>query len=95
MSTPQLSDEAKVLLKEASQDSQGLVLHQPSVTEITIWTNGKNVIPNQNPRIIAKWKAALKELKEADLLENEDLQDELFRITRRGYEVADTIEEAT
>ena len=92
---PQLSDEAKVLLKEASQGSQGLVLHQPSVTEITIWTNGKNVIPNQNPRIIAKWKAALKELKEAELLENEDHQDELFRITHRGYEIADMIEGAT
>ena len=65
------------------------------MTEITIWTNGKNVIPNQNPRIIAKWKAALKELKEAELLENEDHQDELFRITHRGYEIADMIEGAT
>ena len=94
---PQLSDEAKILLKEASQDSYGYI-----VCEIHNGTairsgenrfNNTNIIPDQNPRVLARWRAALKELKEADLLE--DTNGGYFLITHRGYEVADMIEVTT
>ncbi len=96
---PQLSDEAKVLLKEASQDSYGYIVHQ--ISNGTVIQRGENrfndtnIIPDQNPRVLARWRAALKELKEADLLEDVKNQGEYFRITHRGYQVADMIEETT
>ena len=98
---PQLSDEAKIILKEASQDGVGLVSHHASVRETTIWVNSKNVIPNQNPRIIAEWIAAVQDLVDASLLDEADPElyrmapQKLFRITHRGYKVADMIEGAT
>lgn len=99
---PQLSDEAKVLLKEASQDKAGRVLHYASMTETAILVNDKNMIPDQNPRVVAKWNAALQELVAASLLENSTTRfdhpnprQKLFQITHRGYEVADMIEVTT
>ena len=102
---PQLSDEAKILLKEASQDSRGYILYYVGNNRTVIQSgdNGlrdANIIPDQNPRIVAQWRVALEELKEADLLE--DIGKERivfdvtgFQITHRGYEVADAIEVTT
>ena len=114
---PQLSDEAKVLLKEASQDRYGYISYHVTSDEIVIRLGGdgiinedgtindKNLIPDQNPRVVAQWKAALKELTTMDLLENADrgntslqirrLQTIEFLITHRGYRVADMIEVTT
>ena len=102
----QLSDEAKVLLKAVSQDRYGYISYDVKSYEIVIrlsgdGINGKNRIPNQNPRVVAQWKAALKELTTADLLENiggrKDtmFQTTQFQITYRGYEIADMIEVKT
>lgn len=96
---PQLSDEAKILLKEASQDSKGLIWCYANASGMFIQTDdnipsGKQIIPDRNPRVVAQWRAALKELKTADLLENTD-REEIFGITYRGYEVADMIEVTT
>ena len=97
---PQLSDIAKMLLKEVSQDSQGLIWYyfiggEPAIQIGGSTFDGENIIPDQNPRIVAQWRAALKELKEAELLEDEDSPGYRFLITHRGYEVADTIEVTT
>lgn len=104
---PQLSDEAKVLLKGGSQDLYGYISYRVGSNEIVIrfgedgifnedgTINDKNLIPDQNPRVVAQWKAALKELKEADLLEDVKNQGERFQITHRGYKVADMIEVPT
>ena len=93
---PQLSDIAKILLKEVSQDSQGYIRYFFSRGETLILIDdGKNIIPDQNPRIAAQWRAALKELKDAELLEDEGNRGEVFVITPRGYKVTDTIEETT
>ncbi len=96
---PQLSDEARILLKEASQDSKGLIWCYANASGMFIQTDdnvpsGKQIIPDRNPRVVAQWRAALKELKTADLLENTD-REEIFGITYRGYEVADMIEVTT
>lgn len=99
---PQLSDIAKLLLKEVSQDSQGFIWYHYLGNETIIQTGNvgydyesANLLPNQNPRAISQWRAALKELTEADLLEDVRNQGERFQITHRGYEVADMIEVPT
>ncbi len=59
---PNLSHEARVLLKEASQDSHGTILHVRYIGGTAIQTNGKNVIPSSDRREVAKWEQALEEL---------------------------------
>jgi len=96
---PQLSDEAKILLKEASQDSRGYIVNEiRNENAIRSGDNrfsDTNIIPDQSPRVLARWRAALKELKEADLLEDIGNRGKDFQITDRGYKVADTIEWTT
>ena len=72
---PQLSNEAKVLLKEASQDSYGYIVFEVTAYETAIRRsdsgfNGKNLISDQKSRVVARWRAALKELTTGNLLEN-------------------------
>ena len=93
---PRLSDIAKILLKEVSRSSQGYIRYYFSRGEtIILIDDSKNISPDQSPRIAAQWRAALKELKDTELLEDEGNQGEVFAITPRGYEVADTIEVST
>lgn len=89
--TPSLSNEARVLLKKASLDSQGSILHLQYMGGTSIQTNGKNLITEQTPREIAKWEAALNELVIADLLLDRGYKGEVFSLTDLGYKVADTI----
>ncbi len=93
---PQLSDEAKVLLKEVSQTSQGYIYFNWEDARLLIGTgpNRKNLIPDENPRVVAQWRAVLKELIDAELLDDTDNRP-VFPITLRGYEVADMIEVKT
>ena len=92
---PQLSDRAKILLKEASSpDGDGHVWHPPTHGETIIRINGKNMIPNQDYRVVKQWEAALKELANADLLERKGDKG-AFDVTAYGYEIADMIDIAT
>ena len=92
---PQLSDTAKTLLKEGSQDKDGRIWYLLFHRETVIETNGKNMIPNQNPRVVAQWEAALKELEDAGFLESKGDRGETFNVTARGYEIADMIDIST
>ena len=96
----QISDAAKMILKEASQDDTGYVLHYRTTGGDVIRINDKNIIPNQNPRVVAKWIAALQELVANSLLRIEpQIHDrgssKFYRVTHHGYEVAEVIEVAT
>ena len=84
---PALSHEARVLLKEASQDKAGVILHVSSV----IQTNGKNLIPSTDRRDVAKWEAALEQLRSNRLVVARGLKGEMVEITDLGYRVADMI----
>jgi hypothetical protein len=89
--TPNLSREAHLLLKEASLDRQGNILHLRTFGGTSIQTNGKNLITEQTPRDIAKWEAALDELANAELIIDRGYKGEAFAVTALGYKVADTI----
>ena len=92
----QLSDTAKKLLKEASSpDGDGHVLHPPTHGETLIQINRKNMIPDQDHRVVKQWEAALKELENADLLERKGDKGKIFDVTARGYEIADMIDIST
>jgi hypothetical protein len=89
---PPLSRNAQTLLKEASLDSQGTILHLQSMGGTTIQTNGKNLITVNEHREVAKWEAALNELLNASLIKDRGYKGEVFELTDEGYKWADVIQ---
>lgn len=88
---PQLSPEARVLLKEASQDSGGTIIQARYIGGTAIQTNGKNLIPSNERREVAKWEDALEQLKSNGLVVDRGFKGEVFEITNLGYQIADMI----
>lgn len=90
---PDLSYEAKILLKKASLDLDGNILFLQSIGGFAeLHTNGENIISSSELREIAKWKNALKELVNNDLVEDRNYKGEEFDITHFGYQIADMIQ---
>ncbi|MBO2654670.1 DUF4062 domain-containing protein [Shewanella algae] len=89
---PQLSDESRVLLKEASQDRNGTVMHLRHLGGTNIQTNSKNFIESNERREVARWEAAIEELVSKELLIERGYKGEIFEITNLGYQIADMIE---
>ncbi|MBK6867841.1 MAG: DUF4062 domain-containing protein [Burkholderiales bacterium] len=58
---PRISTESRILLKEASQDASGIIIHAHYIGGAAIQTNGKNMIASNERREIAKWESALGE----------------------------------
>lgn len=89
---PSLSKEARLLLKEASIDAHGTIIHARSVGGTNIQTNGKNLIQSKDRREIAKWESALEELLHNELIVERGYKGEIFEISNLGYQIADMIE---
>ena len=89
---PQLSNEARILLKEVSLDRNGLIAYINVVGGTHIQTNGKNLIASNERREIARWESALKELTQKALVETRGVKGEVFQITNLGYQIADMIQ---
>ncbi|AKM43090.1 hypothetical protein NL30_25090 [Burkholderia contaminans] len=88
---PSLSAEARVLLKEASRDPGGTIIHARYIGGTGIQTNGKNLIPSDERREVAKWEDALEQLKSNGLVVDRGYKGEIFEITNLGYQIADMI----
>ena len=89
---PNLSNEAKVLLKEASMDTHGTILHVRYLGGTDIQTNGKNLITKQDRRHVAKWEAALQELVTSHFVMARGHKGEIYEVSNEGYRIADMIE---
>lgn len=88
---PDLSPEARILLKEASHDKGGTIIHARYIGGTSIQTNGKNLIPSEDHREVAKWENAIEELRSYDLVVDRGHKGEIFEITNLGYQIADMI----
>src|SRR6185437_7242377 len=89
---PVLSHEARLLLIAAAHDTQGIVIFSRTMDGVSVETNGQNFTEKGNPRSEAKWKAAVDELNDLELLENRGGHGEVFGITAAGYELAERLE---
>lgn len=89
---PPLTQESRVLLKEASLDPHGHILHVRYMGGTDIQTNGKNLILSNERRDIAKWESALEELTNKELLVERGHKGEVFEVSNLGYQIADMIE---
>jgi hypothetical protein len=88
---PTLLPEARVLLREASQDPNGVIIHSRYIGGTAIQTNGKNIIPSEERREVAKWEQALEELLQKALIVARGHKGEMFEVSNLGYQVADMI----
>jgi hypothetical protein len=89
---PPLTLEARILLKEASLDNHGNIIHLRHLGGTNIQTNGKNFITSQEHREVARWEAVLDELATNDLIVDRGYKGEVFEVTNLGYQIADMIE---
>jgi hypothetical protein len=87
----QLSDEARRLVVEAARDDNGQICIFHYSEGYQIATNQKDLVTEQTPRTVALWKAALKELVDLDLVEDINYSGEIFRLTKKGYDIADLV----
>jgi hypothetical protein len=88
---PDLSDHAKVILREATQDEFGTVLCLESREGLTVQTHGINLVDSSDARTEAKWKASFRELVEHRLVEDRGSNGEVFSVTDKGYRIADLL----
>lgn len=89
---PNLLSEARILLKEASKDSQGAIILARFLGGTALQTNGKNLISSKDRREIAKWEHALEQLIQEGLVVTRGLKGEIFEVSNLGYQIADMIE---
>jgi hypothetical protein len=88
---PAMSDEARELLVEGAQDRSGHIMHVKFIGGEVIQTNGKQFIREKDPRTRAIWISALNELVSLGLIQSVGLKNEIFQITREGYDVAELL----
>jgi outer membrane protein assembly factor BamB len=90
---PNLSEEAKRLLIEASADADGVVMRTVTLGARAIHTNGKLLSEDGNPRAEAKWEAAIKALQRYDLFTQRDSKGQVYAVTDEGYNVAERLKQ--
>jgi hypothetical protein len=88
---PRLSPEARTLLKAASMDPQGMIMHLQYGGGAELQTNGRNLLTSNDRRDVAKWEEALQELVRADLILARGQEGEVFEVSNLGYQIADMI----
>lgn len=91
---PSLSDDAKELLLEASNDPNGNIVKLILLDGTTLQTNSFDFLTNGGAREEVRWEAALNELIDRRLVEIIGFKDEVFRVTHLGYQIADLLKNA-
>lgn len=91
LKTPILSDEAKCLLTEAAKDAVGQILVINSLEGVDIQTNNKIMNTDKIGKSADIWKEAVSELQNNQLIMAVGNKNEIFQLTRLGYEVSEKI----
>lgn len=89
-----LSDEARQLLLEATDDKHGTILKAVTFGGQFIQTNGKTFGDPSDRRSMARWEYALDQLASLDLLTDRSQKGEVFEATEPGYRLAERIRNA-
>jgi len=88
--TTELSDEAKSILTAAVFDD-GRIMHTRHLGGENIQAGGKSLLPDPSARTIALWVGGLEDLCRRRLIKDVGHKQEIFEVTREGYQVADEI----
>ena len=94
--TPQLTKEARLLLKETSIGPERTLHYFRYPDGLIFKASGKTLFSSREHREIVFWEAAFKELVDENLLSEQncgnEYKGEFFQITHLGYQIADNIE---
>ena len=85
-----LSNEAQAILKKGAV-GDGYIYYFQTFDGTDIQAGSVPMIPDNNPRTIARWVGGLEDLQERGYIRDTDYKGEVFQVTREGYEVADRI----
>jgi phage protein U len=91
VSLPQLSREGVHLLKQAALATGGEILLLSHIGGQILQVGSTNLIEDNNDRSRAVWTAALEELEARSLVRAATAKRNVFRVTKVGYELADTL----
>ena len=89
--TPQISDEGKELLAEATKDRYGMILMVRTMAGTVVSTNGKDFGETGNRRSEARWEQAIRELLDSGLIQDPKGKGEVFEVTHQGFEIVDAL----
>ena len=92
---PPLSEEARELLIEAAEDDNEPIRVVNSTVDLIIRANRKHFGERGNKRSEAKWRRALKELVDRDLIQDTSGGGKVFNVTDKGFEFVDGLENLT
>lgn len=87
---PTLSREASELLKTAVA-AGGDIMVIAFLGGSAVQTGGRNFVESGNPRSRAIWEGAVGELEQQGFIQSSDPKRQVFRVTRKGYDMADLI----
>lgn len=88
---PPLTEPARELLVEASQDERGIIMRLETLQGSHVQTNNREFVAPGDPKAAARWRGAVDELQRSRLAEDRAGKGELFFITGEGYRVADLL----
>jgi hypothetical protein len=89
--TTELSDEAKTILKAAATGG-GTIMYVRTFGGETIQAGNRSMIPDKDPRIVARWTGGLEDLQRRRYIKDRGHKGEVFEVTREGYEAADALQ---
>lgn len=90
----ELSSEAAAILLAAAKEG-GTVMHSKFMGEQTINAGRKALLPDGEPRTVARWEGGLEDLIRRRYIKDVGHKGEVFDVTREGYDAADILERAT
>ena len=88
--TSGLSEEAMAILREAAK-ADGLIHIRRPIGNVRIQIGGKIMNQDQKPRTIARWEGGLEELQRYRYIKDVGYKDEVFKVTKEGYDAADAL----
>ena len=88
----QLSEDAKPLLIEATKSERGDIFRVGIMGGLVIEVNGKSFAETGNRRSEARWEQALQDLLDHGLVKDPKGKGEIFEVTDKGFQVADSLE---
>jgi len=89
-SSHELDEDAKALLIAAATGG-GRIMYLRHLAGAVIQAGSKKFLDAKDAREEARWKAAIEELRSVSLVEAAGTKGEIFRVTKRGYNIADEI----
>ena len=75
-----------------STDPHGMVLTSLDSSGYTVQVKSRNLVEDTNsPKQRAIWESAISELEKGELIKEEGNSGEIFKMTKKGFDIADLI----